>query len=484
MKNILFVASECVPFIKTGGLADVIGSLPNEFDPQNYDVRVILPLYSCIPWEYRNRFQYMEHFYLSLSSSVKDKYVGVFKYYYNRIHYYFIDNQEYFTCDHPYGSTERDIERFAFFDKAVLSCLPLLDFQPDIIHCNDWQTGLIPVYLKEEFSKGPFYQKMKTILTIHNLKFQGVWSIEHVKAVTGLPDYLFTPDKLDFYHSASLLKGGLVFADYITTVSETYAQEIQTDQFGEGLHGLLFHRRLDMLGILNGIDYRLFNPLKDLSIHFPYQVTDFRTQKPKNKKVLQQETGLTVDPKKFLIGIVSRLTDQKGFDLICSAIDQIIDDQTQLVIVGTGDSRYEDSLLYYASKYPGKVAAHIEYAQDLSQKIYAGADAFLMPSYFEPCGLSQLIALRYGTVPIVRETGGLKDTVMPYNQYEHTGLGFSFTHYSIEDLVQCINYSKEVFFEHKREWNHMVERGMQADYTWAKSKESYEKIYDFLSNEK
>lgn len=481
MKKILFVASECVPFIKTGGLADVVGSLPQKFNRESYDVRVMIPMYSCIPLDLQKNFSYIDHFYLSLSDWVKDKYVGVFKTILNGITYYLIDNQEYFTCDYPYGDVKRDIERFAFFDKAVLSCLPIIDFKPDVIHCNDWQTGLIPVYLKEQFQAGDFFREIKTLITIHNLKFQGTWNVEYVRAITGLSDNVFTDLKLKFYKDGNLLKGGLVYSDYITTVSQTYAQEIQTKAYGEGLEGLLYSRRLDMQGIINGIDPDYFDPSKDTSLDVNYNWNDFRIQKPKNKKALQKELGLEQQSKKYLIGIVSRLTDQKGLDLICAAIDDMMDEHTQFVVVGTGERKFEEALLYHASRFQGQMAVHIGYSEKLSQRVYAGADALLMPSLFEPCGLSQLIALRYGTIPIVRETGGLKDTVIPFNQYEHSGIGFSFQHYSLEDMLGSIHYSKEVFLHQKREWNHMIERGMKTDYSWNKSKNKYEEIYYYLT---
>lgn len=481
MKKILFVASECVPFIKTGGLADVVGSLPQEFNRANYDVRVMIPMYSCIPWEIRSTFSYIDHFYLSLSDWVKDKYVGVFKTVLDGITYYFIDNEEYFLCDHPYGDVKRDIERFAFFDKAVLSCLPILDFKPDVIHCNDWQTGLIPVFLKTQFQAGDFFRCIRTVMTIHNLKFQGMWNVEYVRAITGLPNEVFAEDKMEYYKNGNLLKGGLTYSDYITTVSQTYALEIQTKEYGEGMEGLLYSRRLDMQGIINGIDPQYFNPETDPYLVANFSNINFRVEKPKNKKALQKEAGLIVDSKKYLIGIVSRLTDQKGLDLVCAAIDEIVDEQTQLIIVGTGERKYEEALLYHASRYPGQMAAHIGYSNELSQKVYGGADSLLMPSSFEPCGLSQLIALRYGTVPIVRETGGLKDTISPYNQFEHTGIGFSFNHYSLEAMLGAIQYSKQVFFQGKREWNGIVERGMKTDYSWKKSKNRYEEIYDYLT---
>lgn len=480
MNKILFAASECVPFVKTGGLADVCGALPKEFDKAYWDVRVVLPNYSCIPEEYRNKFEYVTHFYMSAGEYIQDKYVGVLKYEYQGITYYFIDNEEYFNSILPYGDVRYDIEKFTFFDKAVLSMLPLIDFQPQVIHCHDWQTGLIPVYLKNEFQGNPFFWGMKSVMTIHNLKFQGVWDIKTMKNLSGLSDDLFSADKLEFKKDANMLKGGLVYADYITTVSDTYAKEIQSAYYGEGLEGLLSARHFDMQGIVNGIDYEVYNPQTDPKIYTNYSSEDFRTKKWKNKVKLQEDLGLTVDKKKYVIGLISRLTDQKGLDLVDRVIEGIIDEHTQLVIIGTGEERYENMFRHFAWKYGDKISANICYSDDLAHKLYAAADAFLMPSRFEPCGLTQLISYRYGTVPIVRETGGLKDTVMPFNEYENTGTGFSFTNYNADEMLNTINYSKQVYFDKKRQWNQMVDRGIQADYSWKKSTGRYMNVYDYL----
>ena len=484
MKKILFVASECVPFIKTGGLADVCGALPKEFDKNYWDVRVVIPDYSCIPERYRNNFEYVTHFYMSSGPYVQDKYVGVLKYEQDGVTYYFIDNQEFFTGFSPYTSdTKFEIEKYTFFDKAVLSMLPLIDFKPDIIHCHDWQTGFLPVYLKNEFAANPFFWGIKTIITIHNLKFQGIWDKEWVQGVSGLTDNLFTPDKLEFKKDANMLKGGLVYADYITTVSDTYANEIQTEYYGEGLNGLLSARHFDMQGIVNGIDYNVYDPQTDGRIYCNYNASDFRKKKFNNKTKLQQDLGLAVDKKKYMIGLISRLTDQKGLDLINHVIEGIVDDFTQLVVIGTGDPQYENMFRHYAWKYPDRVSANICYSDDLAHKLYAAADAFLMPSRFEPCGLTQLISFRYGTVPIVRETGGLKDTVKPYNEYENSGDGFSFSNYNADEMLAVINYSKHIFFDKKREWNQIVDRGMANDFSWKASKFKYEGLYNYLIGE-
>lgn len=484
MKKILFVASECVPFIKTGGLADVCGALPKEFDKKYWDVRVVIPNYSCIPEHFRNQFEYVTHFYLSSGSYVQDRYVGVLKYTFDNVTYYFIDNQEFYSGFTPYTSdTKFEIEKFTFFDKAVLSMLPLIDFKPDIIHCHDWQTGLLPVYLKNEFAANPFFWGIKSIITIHNLKFQGIWDKEWVQGVSGLTDDLFTPDKLEFNKDANMLKGGLVYADYITTVSNSYANEIQTDYYGEGLNGLLSARHFDMQGIVNGIDYNAYDPDTDGKIYCHYNAENFRKKKFNNKLKLQEELGLAVDKKKYMIGLISRLTDQKGLDLINHVMEGIIDDYTQFVVIGTGDPQYENMFRHYAWKYPDRVSANICYSDDLAHKLYAAADAFLMPSRFEPCGLTQLISFRYGTVPIVRETGGLRDTVKAYNEYENSGDGFSFSNYNADEMLSVINYSKHIFFDKKREWNQMVDRGMANDFSWSASKYKYEGLYNYLLGE-
>ena len=484
MKKILFVASECVPFIKTGGLADVCGALPKEFDKKYWDVRVVIPNYSCIPEHFRNQFEYVTHLYLSSGSYVLYRYVGVLKYTFDNVTYYFIDNQEFYSGFTPYTSdTKFEIEKFTFFDKAVLSMLPLIDFKPDIIHCHDWQTGLLPVYLKNEFAANPFFWGIKSIITIHNLKFQGIWDKEWVQGVSGLTDDLFTPDKLEFNKDANMLKGGLVYADYITTVSNSYANEIQTDYSGEGLNGPLSARHFDMQGIVNGIDYNAYDPDTDGKIYCHYNAENFRKKKFNNKLKLQEELGLAVDKKKYMIGLISRLTDQKGLDLINHVMEGIIDDYTQFVVIGTGDPQYENMFRHYAWKYPDRVSANICYSDDLAHKLYAAADAFLMPSRFEPCGLTQLISFRYGTVPIVRETGGLRDTVKAYNEYENSGDGFSFSNYNADEMLSVINYSKHIFFDKKREWNQMVDRGMANDFSWNASKYKYEGLYNYLLGE-
>lgn len=478
MKKILFVASEAVPFIKTGGLADVVGALPKCFDKNYFDVRVIIPKYMCMKEEFKSQLQYVTHFYMDIG--YRREYVGIMQMEYDGVQFYFIDNEYYFSGYQPYGDIRFDIEKFAFFSKAALSILPVIDFRPDVIHCHDWQTGLVPVYLKDRFQEGAFYQGIKTIMTIHNLKFQGTWDIKTIRELTGLPAYYFTPDKLESFKDGNLLKGGLVYADAITTVSNTYAEEIKTEFYGEKLDGLLRARAHDLRGIVNGIDYDEYNPETDRMIAKNYNAKTFRKEKIKNKTALQSELGLNQDPKAMMIGIVSRLTDQKGLDLIAYVMDELCQDAIQLVVLGTGEERYENMFRHFAWKYQGKVSANIFYDNALSHRIYASCDAFLMPSLFEPCGLSQLMSLRYGTIPIVRETGGLKDTVEPYNEFESTGTGFSFTNYNAHEMLSTIRYAESVYYDKKREWNKLIDRAMAKDYSWSNSANQYEEMYNWL----
>ena len=478
MKKILFAASEAVPFIKTGGLADVAGTLPKYFNKEEYDVRVMLPKYACIKDAFKEKLEYRTHYYMDFYN--QKKYVGIFEYVHEGITFYFIDNEEYFSGPKPYGEAALDIEKFAYFSKAVLCTLPVIDFKPDVIHCHDWQAGLIPVYMDHFRYFVDFFKDIKTVMTIHNLKFQGVWSVNGMKEITGLPDYYFTSDKLEAYNDANMLKGGIVYADKVTTVSSTYSEEIKTPFYGERLDGLMNARANSLLGIVNGIDYDDFNPETDPHIVKTYNVENFREQKIKNKIALQEELGLEQDHHKLMIGVVSRLTDQKGFDLVAHVMEDLCQDDIQLVILGTGEEQYENLFRHYAWKYPEKVSANIYYSETMSHKVYASCDAFLMPSLFEPCGLSQLMSLRYGTLPIVRETGGLKDTVEAYNEFEKTGTGFSFTNYNAHEMLDTVRRAEVVYYDKKRDWNKIVERAMTADFSWNNSARQYEKMYDEL----
>ena len=477
-EKILFVTSEAVPFIKTGGLADVAGTLPKYFDREKYDVRVILPKYASMKGEWKDKLQYRTHFEMQLAW--RNMYVGVLETEIDGIPFYFIDNEYYFSGGWPYEDIRWDIEKFAFFSRAVLSALPSIDFRPDIIHCHDWQAALVPVYLNDAFQSNPFYQNIKTIMTIHNLRFQGIYDKNIIRDIIGISDSYFTPDKLEAYGDVNLLKGGIVYADRVTTVSETYAEEIKTEFYGEKLDKLLQARSNVLTGIVNGIDYNIFNPETDIHLPYKFNKETVTTEKVKNKVELQRQLGLREDPNVMMIGIVSRLTDQKGFDLIECVLDEICQDEVQIVALGTGEERYENMFRYYAWKYPGKVSANIYYSDELSHKIYGSCDAFLMPSLFEPCGLSQIMSLRYGTVPIVRETGGLKDTVIPFNEFENSGTGFSFRNYNAHEMMATVRYAERIFYDQKDQWNDLVKRAMKVDFSWNASAEKYEILYDHM----
>ena len=477
-KKILFVTSEAVPFIKTGGLADVAGTLPKYFDKEKYDVRVILPKYLCIKPQWQDKITYLTHFEMDLSW--RKQHVGVFTCEIDGTTFYFIDNEFYFAGDRPYGEIRGDMEKFIYFSKAALSALPIIGFRPDIIHCHDWQSGIVPVFLNDSFQGDLFFRGIRTIMTIHNLKFQGVYGKDMLTDVAGLSDYYFTNDKLEAYGALNLLKGGIVYSDRVTTVSDSYAEEIKTPEYGENLDPLLRAKAGVLSGIVNGIDYVEFDPETNKNIEHHFNAENFRWEKVKNKTALQRELGLTEDQNVMLIGIVSRLTDQKGFDLIDRVMDEICRDAVQLVILGTGEERYENMFRYYEEKYPGKISANIYYSEPLSHKIYASCDAFLMPSRFEPCGLSQLMSLRYGTVPIVRATGGLRDTVANYNVDEKTGTGFSFEDYNAHYMLDTIRYAEKIFYDFKEDWNNIVERGMRTDFSWNASARKYEALYDEL----
>ncbi|MDU5262977.1 MAG: glycogen synthase GlgA [Clostridium celatum] len=477
MRNILFVASESVPFIKTGGLADVVGSLPKSFPKEEFDVRIVIPNYTCIPWQYRRQFKYITHFHMNFGEINSNEYVGIMTTQYDGITFYFIDNEHYFGGNSPYGDTKFDIEKYCFFSKAVLSILPTINFNPDIIHCHDWQTGVLPVYLNTIFRDNPFYDNIRTIMTIHNLKFQGIWDIETLKKITGFPDYVFRSTDMEYKRDANMLKGGLVYSNYITTVSNSYKDEIQSEYYGEGLDGVIREKSGALFGILNGIDYNEYNPETDNKIFSRYNSYSFIENKAINKVKLQRELGLEESECKFMIGVISRLTDQKGLDLIGHVLEEIIDDYTQLVVIGTGDEEYENMFRYYEWKLKGKVSGNIYFSNKRAHKIYAAADAMLVPSRFEPCGLTQLIALRYGTVPIVRETGGLRDTVEPYNIYSDSGTGFSFENYNAHEMLNIINYAKQIYFEERDKWNGIAFRGMNKDFSWKSSAEEYSRLY-------
>lgn len=483
MKKILFVSSEAVPYIKTGGLADVVGSLPKYFDRNEYDVRVMLPKYACMDAAFLPNLRFVCHFYVNLNW--RKQYVGILESEYRGIHYYFVDNEFYFAGSSPYNNIYEDVEKFAYFSKAVLASLPYIDYAPDVIHCHDWQTGLVPVYLHTAFGDDNFYAGIKTVFSIHNLKFQGRWRIREVIDITGLPEQIFNDKELESYGEANYLKGGVVYADAVTTVSPSYANEITTQEGGEGLHGLMNARRNVLHGILNGIDYDEFNPQTDSYIESNFSSKSVLSGKKANKVALQKELGLPVRESAFVIGIVSRLTEQKGFDLVSYIMDDLVSQlDVQIVILGTGESKFENVFHHFHSQYPDKVSAYIGYSEEKAHKIYASADAFLMPSLFEPCGLSQMMSMRYGTIPIVRETGGLKDTVQAYNEYENTGTGFSFCNFNADDMKYVVEYAYHVFRDERKAWEDMMQRAMAQDFSWNKSAGEYEKLYDSLCDMK
>ena len=476
-RSVAFIGSECYPFVKTGGLADVMYALPKELAKQNCDVKVILPRYKCIPWEYQEKMEYRGEFYMDLCADGRQFYVGIMEYAADGVVYDFIDNEEFFSAGNPYISMIDDIPKFCLFSKAALSALLYLDWIPDVIHCHDWQAALVPVYLRTLFENTALAGS-KTIMTVHNLRFQGIYDIDTIKYWSGLPDYVFNKDALKVnYNDANMLKGGLTYADMITTVSETYAGEIQTEFYGEGLDAHLRYHSGKLRGIVNGIDCDIWNPATDERIYENYSVKDAIEKKKANKRALQEELGLNVDDNKFVIGLISRLTNQKGLDLVNTIVNDMIDGNTQLVVLGTGDPYYEDSFRYYEDAYKGEVCSNIMYDEDRAHRIYAGADALLVPSLFEPCGLTQLIAMRYGTVPIVRETGGLKDTVEPYNLFEDSGNGFTFDNYDPGLLLDAVNRAKTLYFVYRDSFDAMVKRDMEKDVTWSKSATAYRYLY-------
>ena len=476
--NVLFATSESTPFAKTGGLGDVAGSLPAELREKGVDARVIMPLYRCIDQKYKDKMKYIDHIYIDMAW--RKQYAGVFEMEHDGCIYYFVDNEFYFNGDTPYSYIHLDCEKFIFFSKAVLSLLPTLGFRPDVINCNDWQTGPIPVFL-DTFQDNPFFQGIKTVMTIHNLKFQGRWDFRAIKDAMGISDYYFTPDKLEYYKDANLLKGGLVYANKISTVSESYAGEITTYEYGEGLDSLLSARRGDLIGIVNGISYTDWDSSKDDMIYVNYTQKTAAKKKAENKMKLQEELGLPVDKDKMLIGVVSRLTDQKGFDLVAYKMEELCSGGAQIVVLGTGDEKYENLFRHYAWKYPDRFSAQIYFSNEMSHKIYAASDVFLMPSRFEPCGLSQLISMRYGTLPLVRETGGLKDTVIPYNEYTGEGTGFSFANYNADEMLNVIYYAMDVYYNHRDAWNKLIDNAMSMDYSWNVSADKYIKMYSDLT---
>ena len=476
-RSVAFIGSECHPFVKTGGLGDVMYALPRELARLNCDVRVILPRYACIPQEYQDKMVYRGEFYMDLGNTGRNYYVGIMEYIWDDVVYDFIDNEEFFSWGNPYTNLVDDIPKFCFFAKAALAALNYMNWIPDVVHCHDWQTALVPVYLRTLFHDTPV-GRAKSVLTIHNLRFQGVYNIPTIKYWSGLPDGVFNMGALQQdYVEANMLKGGIAYADRVTTVSGTYGQEIQTPEYGERLEDHLRYHNWKLRGIVNGIDYGMWDPETDPALAENYGLGNVLEHKMANKRALQRELGLEEDESKFVIGLISRLTNQKGLDLVSSIIPQVLDGNTQVVVLGTGDSQYEDTFRYYEATYHGTFSACIQYDEARAHRIYAGADAVLVPSRFEPCGLTQLNAMHYGTLPIVRETGGLKDTVQPYNDFTGDGNGFTFDRYDAGLLLDAINRAKTVYFTNRYHWDEVVQRDMAKDVSWTNSARQYKNLY-------
>ena len=476
-RSVAFIGSECYPFVKTGGLGDVMYALPKALAKLNLDVKVILPRYKCIPQKYQEKMEYRGSFYMDLCADGKQYYVGIMEYQEDGVVYDFIDNDEFFSWGDPYTNLIDDIPKFCYFGKAALAALNYLDWTPDIVHCHDWQAALVPLYLRTCFSDTNVGRAI-AVLTIHNLRFQGVYDRKTIQYWSGLPDYVFNKDcMIQNWLDANMLKGGITYSNKVTTVSNTYAWEIQTEEYGEGLEEHLRYHNNKVLGIVNGIDTDIWNPATDKLLASKYDAESAIKNKKANKKALQESLGLDVDDNKMVIGLISRLTNQKGLDLVNDVIPGIMDGNTQVVVLGTGDAQYEDTFRYYEDKYKGSFCAYIAYNENVAHNIYAGCDALLVPSRFEPCGLTQLISMRYGTVPIVRETGGLKDTVQPYNAFENTGNGFTFDRYESGLLYDAINRAKTLYFENRVYWDDMVVRDMNKDVSWEQSAKQYKDMY-------
>lgn len=478
MLKVLFVAAEAVPFAKTGGLGDVIGSLPKELKQQGIDARVILPNYQDIPEKYKKQMVFKSNFLVQVGW--RQKYCGVLELEYKGITFYFIDNEDYFKRYGFYGYDD-DAERFGFFCRAVLESLNKIDFMPDVLHCHDWHTGMVSVMLDAHYRHLAEYKHLKTLFTIHNLRYQGIFSKEILHDILSLDWKYFNHEGVEFHNAVNFMKAGIAYSDMISTVSCTYAQEIQDPYFGEHLDGFLRKRQDKLVGIINGIDYDNYNPATDKKICSHYDINSLE-KKVENKLQLQKKLGLTVDENAPIVAIVSRLVGPKGMDLIERRILDLIKYTTmdnhegQLVVLGTGEAKYENLFKYIAWQYPGKVATKIMFDDALARQIYAGADLFLMPSLYEPCGIGQLIAMRYGCLPIVRKTGGLQDTVQSYNKEDGTGNGFTFANYNAHEMSDTINEAVKIF-HNKEEWIKIVKNAMNSDYSWRESAKQYQEIY-------
>jgi len=471
------VAAEAAPFAKTGGLGDVVGSLPKVLRRFGIDARVMIPKYQSIAAEFQNEMVLKQEF--TVPVGWREQYCGLQKLEYEGVPFYFLDNAYYFQRPYPYGYYD-EAERFAFFCRAVLESLPYLSFTPDIIHCHDWHTGMVSVFLATRYRKWPQYQAIRTVFTIHNLKYQGVFPKEIIGDVLDVGWEEFTADRIEFFDQVNFMKGGLVYSDWISTVSPSYAEEIKQWYLGENLDSLLRRRSDRLQGVINGLDYESYNPATDRHIHYRYDCNNIRKQE--NKLGLQEQLGLTVSKDTPLVAIVSRLVDQKGLDLIALLLDEILAKDLELVVLGTGEDKYQHMFWYAAGRYSRKVSTNITFNDSLARQIYAAADLLLMPSLYEPCGITQLIAMRYGCLPLVRETGGLKDTVVSYNENTGEGNGFSFVNYNAHDMMYTLSRALD-FYRQPEIWRKIVTNAMNCEFSWDKSAQQYQILYETLLGE-
>ena len=472
--KILFAASEVAPFIKTGGLADVVGSLPNALAKAGHEVAVILPLYEGISGEWRSQMTFLKYFNVTLSW--RQVYCGVFQLERDGVLYWFVDNEYYFKRWQLYGHFD-DCERFAYFSRAVIEVPGQLDWAPDIIHCNDWQTALVPVYLLEDRYRIPQLSNTKTVFTIHNIEYQGRYGDQVLEDVIGLGRNYFNEGMLAFHDDVNLMKGAIMASNFVTTVSPTYAQELRTPFYAHGLDGIINQQSGKLQGILNGIDMDFYDPAKRAGLAANFNIKTLKKGKAACKQALQRAVGLNEDPNVPIIACVSRLVGHKGFSMVTDVLNNIMEQNVQMVVLGTGDWQYEEAFRHAQWQYPGRFSAQLTYSGPLSEQIYAGADMFLMPSVSEPCGLSQMIAMRFGTLPIVRETGGLKDTVFPYNRFEGTGRGFTFADINAYDMLWVIREAIGLYYNNQEAWVSMQKEGMTADFSWNQSAQEYLNIY-------
>lgn len=479
MASVLMVASEGLPFVKTGGLADVIGSLPGALADQGNEVKVVLPLYRKIAEKYMNDLYFCCEYTVSIN--YHEVPVRIWSTMVGPVAFFFVQHQGYFERDSLYGYDD-DGERFAYFQKAVIEMFNQLNYWPNIVHCHDWQTAMIPCMVRETHDHDDRYRRLKFVLTLHNMAYQGNFGPEMLDSCLGLPWYLLDNGNVRYDGGISFLKSGILYSDKVTTVSPTYAEEILTPQFGEHLEMVLNMRKYDLWGIVNGIDLSVWNPATDPAIPHHYNKVNLKANKAKDKADLQRELGLEVNPDVMLVGVVSRLTWQKGFYLLMEQLSALVAAPIQLAILGSGEAKIEDAFRNMENEHKGKVCFYRGYNEDLAHRIYAGSDLFLMPSLFEPCGISQLCSMRYGTLPLVRETGGLKDTVTPYNEYDKSGNGFSFSSYNANELMHTLYYAADVYYNRKADWETLQTNAMNSDVSWAKSAATYNQLYNELVN--